>query len=319
LNRNVHKLESLAFLKELTHLVICELNFSIKFTIFTIEEDTFKELTHLEHLQIQAEKGKWMRYLTNLKSLVFFDLAWRDNEEDVDYFEYLNNLGILKLSSKNDFERPNKRPNEFKALRNLKTLCLYYPSVKKITEEYAFDGLDELTELEIFSVIKFKLSLKSDSFKGLRNLRKLSVDGATDMDADFLHNFPNLLVLQMSYIESFELTEQTFSKNPKLKKLEISRCGIEFLPNNVFENLTNLTHLSLSRNAIRTFNEAVFNGLTNLIELNLLDAFNRNQFDMNVLTKMPRLKRLFIPDSKDFLNNLIKLQIPNVIKVITHT
>jgi hypothetical protein len=287
LNSIVHKFKSLEFLKEMTNLVICELNFSCA---FTIEEDTFKGLNKLEHLRIHANKGKWMRYLTNLKSLDLVYLSPENNEETVDYFEYLANLGILKINY--SYKTDVVRSNEFKALRNLKTFCLIFEVEKKIIEENAFAGLDELTELDISSSVNNKLSLKSDSFKGLSNLRKLSVAEANNMDDDFLHNFPNLLILQISGIRSFKLTEQTFSKNLKLKKLEISLCEIETLPDNVFANLTNLTHLSLYGNNIEMFNESAFIGLENLIELYTYfhDKYQQRKFNSDVLDKMPGFK-----------------------------
>lgn len=73
---------------------------------------------------------------------------------------------------------------------------------------------------------------------------------------------------------------------------------------------------SLGRNTIEMFNEGAFNGHDNLTELNLLNTFNRCNFDVNVFTKMPSLKLLIInPDSQYFLQILKKLHHLNNIQV----
>jgi Leucine-rich repeat (LRR) protein len=67
--------------------------------------------------------------------------------------------------------------------------------------------------------------------------------------------------------------------------------------------------MSLCYNRLRTLNEWSFNGLDNLNELNLSGNLLR-EFDVSLLSKMPKLKRLKL--SNRLKNDLMKTQLHNL-------
>lgn len=306
-------LQTLDFLREMHNLVILKFNDSK--IIGSIAKDTFKQLNNLEHLQIRAKKGNWMRNLINLKSLDFDDMGCDDEdaELDVDYFQYLTNLCKLKYANGTISVLAS---NTFKALGHLKSLSLDLPKIQQI-EEQAFNGLEEeLVELNLNFPNLF--SLKSASLKNLGGLQKLSINGSTLSDAEIFFNLPNLLCLKcLNCLFTFEMTERTFSQQKSLKKLEIYCYRLLNLPENVFTHLNNLTHLSLRGNRLLmlTFNENSFNGLDDLRELNLyLNPLI--EFNMSVLTKMTKLQRLILnPQVRNFNVDLVKVNFPNIIEI----
>jgi hypothetical protein len=159
--------QNLDFLKDMTNLVV--IRFVGIHLYFLIAENTFSKLNNLEHLQVRAKKGEWMRHLGNLKSLDFCD----SDSEDFD-FDYINNLTKLrKLQMAYDKKLNILRSGAFKGLTQLKSLNLISWICK--IEENAFEGLENLTELGLFfTTNNFNISLKSDLFKSLNKLKKLA-------------------------------------------------------------------------------------------------------------------------------------------------
>lgn len=305
-------LKNLDFLKEITSLVNLKINGNFA---DAISVDTFKKLRKLDYLAIQAKKGKWLKHLTHLKSFDFYDLGIEDCEED--YFVYLSKIDKLRIKKPTYYS--NIKSSEYKQLNQLNSLSLDF-HIQKFGKR-AFESFQSLTELEMkFGLLRTPVSLKSDPFKKLRNLRKLSITNALDIgDEDFFDNFPNLKHLRLKHIICFELSVRTFATLRCLEKLEILSCfAVDTLPENVFLNLSNLRELHIFECRLASLdNENSFNGLDNLSDLffySLRRSPEYFNFNMNILRKMPNLRRLildsFLRDVVDA--KLIKTQFPNL-------
>jgi Leucine-rich repeat (LRR) protein len=280
-------------LKEISNLVILEFDFK---TACPIEE--FKCLKQLEHLRIHAKPGLWMRHLKKLKSLALYELS-SDKILNVDHhYSFMTSLCKLEIISSN-CEHFIQRAT-FTGLKQLNVL-----SLKNITiadEDGLFEDLENLTELNLSMSNRTELTIKSNLFKSLRKLRKLTIYRVAKIETNFLEYSSNLSELKIGYVfQSFEITERTFSKQRDLKVLEICVARISSLPANVFVNLSNLTRLSFFGNCLRTLNENSFNGLDNVRELKI------NPFNTNILSKMPKLKILCVNEKIDS-DDLLKTQ-----------
>jgi hypothetical protein len=250
-----------------------------------IAEDTFRELQNLDHLNIRAKKGKWMRYLTNLRSLNLFDLGSDDN--DVNYFDYLTNLE--ELSIQRYYSSSYKDSHE--ELKQLKCLRLRLKSYTMLKLQCHQDFLN-------FQVY-FSHTIFLDAFKHLRNLTKLSITGQIEIiDADILNNFSKLTHLELNIIEKFEM------KILELENLETLRIGFcdlfPTLPDNVFTKLTKLQNLQIGAMSFNTLSNAnIFNGLENVVDFSLwiVNHPYKFNFDMNFLSKMSKLESLYLSEN----------------------
>jgi hypothetical protein len=297
--RNFSRNPSLDFLNDFSNLVTLGLDLALD---FSFAEDIFASLKALEHLKIKAKQGNWMSHLTyNLKSL---DL----HTDDCDFasINRFTQLTKLRLQFKHDLNV--LRMGAFKSLINLKCLDLNF-WISEI-EANAFEGLESLTELEM-KISGNEVLPKSNLFNSLSGLKKLLIRGRqVDMDANFLDKLPNLISLQLFNFTRFQMTEKTFSKQRNLNTLLILNCQIETLPDNVFLNLRNLTKLYMDEISLTTLNENALNGLDNLkfLKINADDAFR--EVKMNLLTKLPHLKYLVLPER--FVTDSLRNQFRNL-------
>ena len=89
-----------------------------------------------------------------------------------------------------------------------------------------------------------------------------SIDGA-----EFFSNFPNLIYMDLSSNNFFELKNAYFLKLFNLKSLYLGNNQILTIESETFDHMTNLTYLDLSNNLLYDLNAALFLTLTNLNEL----------------------------------------------------
>lgn len=299
---------SACFLKDLTALVEFNCNLDLE-----IGDDTFAKLNKLKKMQIKAKIGDWMRHLANLNT---FDFCLDSYNVDLDYIYKMTQLAKLKLYH-NGYQNDSivLKSGAFKGIKQskyLKSLSLHF-RVKQM-EANVFDGLENITEFELHLAERF--SLKSEFFKCFNNLKMLSIGFPSDIETDFLENFPNLSFLQLRSFKRLHLTERTFSKQRNLKKLEIISCNIfpaQILPDNIFVDLKNLSELhldSLDSNILANAN--TFNGLKNLIEFSCIRI--EGEFNEDILRRMPKLQRLVLDrqmrNSVDIIG--MKTQFPDI-------
>ncbi|KAF4524450.1 hypothetical protein B566_EDAN018100 [Ephemera danica] len=144
------------------------------------------------------------------------------------------------------------------------------------------DSFKPLVELKELSIEYCKLgNLPSGAFRGLRNLRRLSLrTHNTDWSAMAL-----------------ELAQDAFSEVPLLERLDLAENNMWTLPEGVFCPLTALRALNITRNRLRDVKSLQF-GVTKGCGANLavLDISNNSldSLPTEVFTGLARLKKLFL-------------------------
>ena len=163
---------------------------------------------------------------------------------------------------------------DFAGMTNLRelTLRIYIPRDEKVTlPEQLFHGMSKLETLDISS--RGELSINSNAIHNLPNLKTLSItsNGSLVIEKDFVSEVPKLTELELSttndtqsppvsHAKTFmnlpeletlsinsrrvKLTEETFSKNPKLVSVKISATTSGH--RTAFSKLHKLEHLQLS-------------------------------------------------------------------------
>ncbi len=163
---------------------------------------------------------------------------------------------------------------DFAGMTNLRklTMRIYIPRDEKATlPEQLFHGMSKLETLDISS--RGELSINSNAIHNLPNLKTLSItsNGRLVIEKDFVSEVPELTELElsttndtqsppMSHAKTFmnlpeletlsinswrvKLTEETFSKNPKLVSVKISATTSGH--RTAFSKLHKLEHLQLS-------------------------------------------------------------------------
>jgi hypothetical protein len=114
-------------------------------------------------------------------------------------------------------------------------------------------------------------------------------------DLQLLDNLPSLTHLRLLSVNGLTLTERSLVNLRNLEQFDTSFSGLDRLPENVFVNMSRLRVLSLRGSSFlfETLNENKLNGLNNLRELNLQDM-KWNEFNLNLLSKVPKLKYLYL-------------------------
>jgi hypothetical protein len=242
---------------------------------------------------------------------------WRLSFESFDFLKQMPNLLSLELTCVNI-----KTPEEdaFKELKNLQSLFLssierdYVSWPKYLPNLVSLFKFEQLCELELDMADKVT-KIDGCNQQSLHSLKKLKIGNACHIDEEFLGYFPNLLYFELFSSQIFEITEGTFSKNRNLKKLVLVFClKNNFLPENIFKNLSNLTDLYICE-SLSTLNENSFNGLENLRNFRLFSQ-NLIDFNMNILTRMPKLEELVLNEGiRGFDKDLVKIIFPNIIKI----
>ncbi|XP_046383222.1 leucine-rich repeat-containing protein 15-like isoform X2 [Ischnura elegans] len=124
------------------------------------------------------------------------------------------------------------------------------------------------------------IKIAENAFGGLSDLQHLDI---TDnhllkiMHPEAISNAPSLNILNLSgNTKLFKQIKGPILISEVLAELDLSRCEIEDLPYDAFDQLPKLTFLSLNHNKIKKLPDFVFGGLKNLIELDLSNNFLRN-------------------------------------------
>ena len=238
-----------------------------------------------------------------------FDL----NDISLDSFHGINEAHIsyesfLHLYSKYDFSyfelnTLNLAQNNINTLRRDSIKGTFSQLILDVNSlsHFEIDTFGFLPNLKEISFLKNQI--KSLNFANafrfvLSNMEKLifkynkitSIDGA-----EFFSNFPNLIYMDLSSNNFFELKNAYFLKLFNLKSLYLGNNQILTIESETFDHMTNLTYLDLSNNLLYDLNAALFLTLTNLNEL----VLRGNKFE----TLVVELTSLY---SLDLSFNLIK-------------
>ncbi|ORX64929.1 L domain-like protein [Anaeromyces robustus] len=288
---------------------------SIEFHKTTFDDDatfhSFKSLTNLTRLQIEAYKKTLKRvstslnYLTNLvnleiradgadfaflshptlenlKSLKYLDVT-NDIGLDLKYIGSLTNLVLLILDCSNAKSFPNNIGN----LKNLKEITLFSSPIKTLP-----DSFGDLESLENIYLASNEIETIPESIGNLKNLRILNL--GYNKIKEIPSSIGNLVNLEKLSLESnsIEVIPESIGNLKKLDNLSLSYNKIEVIPESI-GNLENIVNLRLSNNNIQSIPDSIGN-LQNLKYLYL----NNN----NITS---------IPDSLNNLSSIRELNLNN--------
>ncbi|XP_062849456.1 carboxypeptidase N subunit 2 [Trichomycterus rosablanca] len=162
----------------------------------------------------------------------------------------------------------------------------------------------------------------SDAFDGLDNLEELEITGSpfTALDVATFNKMSNLTKLLLNN-NQLEFLAGTFNFLQKLETLQLRGNNLTHLDMTMFHNLYNLHKLDLSLNELSTINTNLFSNLSRLKMLDLglnqitslnVDTFNCNlqlqilslqgnqltQLPSNIFTQLNKLEELNLRDNK---------------------
>jgi Leucine-rich repeat (LRR) protein len=224
-------------------------------------------------------------YGINQANFVDFFENFYLNDISVDSFQGINEAHIsyesfLLLYGKYDFSYFELNTLNL-AQNNMNTLCR--DSIKGTFSQLILD-VNSLSHFEIDSfgylpnlkeISFFKNQIKSLNFAQafrfvlykMENLifkynKITSIDGA-----EFFSKFPNLIHMDLSFNNFFELKSFHFLRLFNLKSLHLGNNLILTIESETFDHMTNLTYLDLSNNLLYDLNADLFVRLTSLNEL----------------------------------------------------
>ena len=133
--------------------------------------------------------------------------------------------------------------------------------------------------------------LPKNLFENLKKLQHsvLYRNNLKKLDKQFKLKIPQLEVLILAG-NPIELDRDFFTELSNLKELRINGCGIESLPDTVFDSLTQLEVLDLSRNKLTVLTENIFAKNLKLREIDLrLNKLKKIKVDFTKLKNIERI------------------------------
>ena len=258
-----------------------------------------------------------------LVSLQKLDLSHNElYSVNANLFSHLPNLQTLLLSS-------NKiqvlSPDQLSGLNSLKYFDLSYNTMREFEE-----GVWDLQSLDTLDLSNINIeSLKTVSFKGLTNLRKLrlSSNPIQKLDYDRFASFDNLEDIDLSWLGQLSELFKPFISSHSLLSLNLSHSklgnihrafqgltSLQFLKLSectlnsenlvrgnisVFSPTPNLTYLSLRGNSLSSLYPETFLGL---VHLKMLDLSKSGIISLNpnLFRNLISLKQLYLNQNKIF-------------------
>ena len=125
-------------------------------------------------------------------------------------------------------------------ITKIKTLSLYRTNTTSI-EKYALLGFHNLERLTIsHSKLAFIDDLSTHLFGTSSNIVELNLqkNNISNISSDVFSNFEKLTTLNLAFNPFLNLETMKFPKALKnLKTLNLEYCNLDFLPDDIFENL----------------------------------------------------------------------------------
>ncbi|KAF2884583.1 hypothetical protein ILUMI_21586 [Ignelater luminosus] len=207
-----------------------------------IKEDTFENVTNLQHLYLNDNEISRIEEHT---------------------FRSLDNIRYLHLSNNNI---QNIHRNSFKNLSNLVFIDLEDNKLS-IINDGTFINCNSLWQVHL---AKNKIQkIQENSFKENCNLKHLYCSHNEIKTLKFLKNLPRLVFLDLSFNKIQEIPTFAFLQTKDLKKLNLSYNKLEVLYSGTFNHLPVLIDLNLSHNKLKDLGEGPFDYLFALRDLDI--------------------------------------------------
>jgi len=217
-----------------------------KFIVETIKSDTFHEFTSLESLKLNFSEILCLNTITSL----------------------ITDLSKLKILDFSGNKLTQISSELFFGITNLETIILSNNQLNSIDSK-TFCGANNLRVLHLGHN---SLSINSDFFLYLKNLKELYLNNSLGQDALKLDPFKHLNSLEVLHLEEnslVSLESNNFKSLKKLKELYLNNNSLARLDSNVFIHLKSLIKLNLSANGLKKIDKTCFNGLYDLKILDL--------------------------------------------------
>ena len=282
--------------------------------------DFFKNLQNssIEVLDLSSNNISALNsYFTGLANLT--TLSFRNNSISDVTDTAFSGLGMLQFLdlSRNSLSTIRSGMFESLATTPLKTLLLNRSKIARLDDVDAFRGLSNLTLLKL-AKNKINQRLTGEELRGLDSLEELDLGlqgkANLSMSSDAFLYVPQLKVLYLNLINLKNLTVKPspFTNLKKLEKLDLSNNNMAAVDVDIFSNLSNLHTLYLQHNNLYnmwnvTIHVPFLKSLYNLTYLDL--CYNGFQnIPNNTLRNLRELDSLYLCHNKinNFEDNLFK-------------
>ncbi|XP_042326556.1 toll-like receptor 3 isoform X2 [Sceloporus undulatus] len=241
-----------------------------------IENDSLVYLSNLEDLNLMNNNitRLFSHSLNGLSNVNYLNLGYSDIRKIDSAFQWLKHLKDLIMDGNKFLEIT---PNTFKGLDNLKNLSLSQCSIISITST-TFSSLAN-SSLQFLNLTKTGISsIKPRAFAWLGHLKTLDLGFnyiKQKLTGQEFQGLNNIETLYLSYNNQVNLTSESFSSIPSLRKLRLRKVGCSNLniSPSPFRKLNNLTILDIGNNNIANMRDDVFGGLH---QLEILDMQHNN-------------------------------------------
>jgi Leucine-rich repeat (LRR) protein len=250
LSYNPIELEEACFsigLESLQELILMSCNLKL------CNEKSFQGLKSLLKLNLSKNELRFIKKgsFSFLKNLIHLNLAENKLAKiDHEWFDVNSNLGVLCLSGNHSVKLVE---NQFAIFPKLKKLFMNDMTVKSCPDSNLFNGLIDLTCLE----------LKNGSFECLIKYSN---------DSEIFVSLPNLEILNLSYNKVGRINANLFKNLKKLVELGLNNCQISSIERGAFKALKKLKTLRLNHNLLSKLSRSHFAGLFSLQFLDLSEC-----------------------------------------------
>ena len=161
---------------------------------------------NITHLELSNTSGslKWFKNFSHLKSLKFGFGYYGYPIEDIDSFEYLENIEELYLNNINQYERTFKNIDFLKNCKKIKKFHL------EIDNRYSLENIDVIInfiELEEINMNGISSELNLEALLSCKKLKKISLRSADKIDLDcmLIKNCESLEKLELYGFKPFDI------------------------------------------------------------------------------------------------------------------
>ncbi|XP_032079733.1 toll-like receptor 3 [Thamnophis elegans] len=241
-----------------------------------IENASFIYFSNLKELNLMNNNITKLssHTLYGLQNLNYFNLENSHVRIIDSAFQWLTHLNYLIMDGNKFLEIT---PHTFKGLENLKNLSLCQCNINSITN-MTFASLAN-SSLQFLNLTKAGIiSIKPKAFSWLRQLKMLDLglnNIKQNLTGQEFQGLSNIETLYLSYNYQLNLTSESFTLIPSLRKLRMRkvRCSNLAITPSPFRKLKNLTILDMGNNNIANIKDDIFDGLH---QLEILDLQHNN-------------------------------------------